>query len=129
MEQGITNAKCTIQPTCKHYRALISWLHLKGRVGPGVSPRGVTEPYVRAAELREEWTGRISQKDLLALETARAGYAGGDAEITSEQAAQYAPEHSFQNASTISKKFGNQIREWLTGNARLSEHSTCFANM
>jgi conjugative relaxase-like TrwC/TraI family protein len=55
-------------------------------------------------ELRDEWDKRLTSDERLALRTAGSGFERGDANITPEQAKEYALEHSFQNASAVSEK-------------------------
>lgn len=75
----------------------------KGKLGRKTREKKAERP-LSIAELREEWKGRVSKEDLLALETARMGLARGDAPITPEQAKEYALDHSFQRASAVSEK-------------------------
>ncbi len=56
------------------------------------------------AELRKEWDSRLTEDERVAVTTAGAGWERGDRSITPEQAKEYALEHSFQNASTLSEK-------------------------
>jgi hypothetical protein len=55
-------------------------------------------------DLRAEWDSRLTQQERLAIRTASGGWQKGDAEITPEQAKEYALEHAFQNASAVSEK-------------------------
>jgi conjugative relaxase-like TrwC/TraI family protein len=75
----------------------------KGTLGRKTREKKNEQPLSMVA-LRDAWRQRVSQKALLALETARSGGASGDAPITPEQAKEYALEHSFQNTSTVSEK-------------------------
>lgn len=59
---------------------------------------------VSMEDLRKEWDSRLTPEERLALKTAGSGLAKGDAEITPDQAKEYALEHSFQNASAVSEK-------------------------
>jgi hypothetical protein len=54
--------------------------------------------------LRAKWLDRLTPEQLLEIKTARLGWDRGDALITPEQAKEYALEHSFQKASTVSEK-------------------------
>jgi conjugative relaxase-like TrwC/TraI family protein len=55
-------------------------------------------------ELRREWDARLTPEERMALKTAAMGIEKGDAAITPEQAKEYAIEHAFQRASTVSEK-------------------------
>jgi conjugative relaxase-like TrwC/TraI family protein len=74
----------------------------KGKLGRKTREKKSDKP-LSMQELRDEWKGRVSKEDLLALETARHGWDKGDRAITPDQAKLYALEHSFQNASTVSE--------------------------
>jgi len=56
------------------------------------------------SELRAEWDSRLSDDERSALADAIHGRAKGDRVYTAEEAKEYALEHSFQNASTVSEK-------------------------
>ena len=56
------------------------------------------------AELRNEWNARLSNEERAALTDAVRGRAVGDRAYTADEAKDYALEHSFQNASTVSEK-------------------------
>lgn len=75
----------------------------KGKLGRKTREKKSLDPK-SMAELREEWKGRFTPEALLKIETARNGWDKGDAAITPEQAKEYALEHSFQKASTVSEK-------------------------
>jgi conjugative relaxase-like TrwC/TraI family protein len=59
---------------------------------------------VGMSELRTEWDSRLTPEEQLAIRTAASGRARGDDAITPQQAKEYALEHSFENASTVSEK-------------------------
>jgi conjugative relaxase-like TrwC/TraI family protein len=75
----------------------------KGKLGRRTR-EGKSEVPLSMPELRKEWNGRLDPEERLAIKTAGSGWASGDAAITPEQAKEYALEHSFQNASTLSEK-------------------------
>jgi len=56
------------------------------------------------SELRLEWDSRLSDAERSALADAIHGRAKGDRVYTSDEAKEYALEHSFQKASTVSEK-------------------------
>ena len=56
------------------------------------------------AQLRNEWDGRLTAEERLALASARQGWDKGDDAITPEQAKEYALAHSFERASAVSEK-------------------------
>ncbi|WP_263353302.1 MobF family relaxase [Acidicapsa acidisoli] len=75
----------------------------KGKLGRKTREKKSAQP-ASMSELRKEWTARATPEELLALQTARHGWSKGDAAITPERAKEYALEHSFQKASTVSEK-------------------------
>lgn len=56
------------------------------------------------SELRAEWDSRLSDDERSALADALHGRAKGDRAYTADEAKEYALEHSFQKASTVSEK-------------------------
>jgi conjugative relaxase-like TrwC/TraI family protein len=75
----------------------------KGALGRKTREKKSEKPQTMQ-ELRDRWNARATQEELLDFKTARSGWERGDAAITPEQAKEYALEHSFQNASTVSEK-------------------------
>jgi conjugative relaxase-like TrwC/TraI family protein len=75
----------------------------KGKLGRRTREKK-SEERLSMPELRTEWDKRLTVEERLAIKTAGSGWASGDAIITPEQAKEYALEHSFQNASTVSEK-------------------------
>ncbi len=75
----------------------------KGKLGRKTREKKSEKP-LSMVELREEWQKRVTPDEKFSIESARYGWDKDDAKITAEQAKQYALEHSFQNASTVSEK-------------------------
>lgn len=70
-------------------------------------------------ELRKEWDGRLTPEQRLSLKTARNGWNKGDVTITSDQAIDYALEHSFQKASAVSeKRLKEEALKYAVGSVR-----------
>lgn len=88
------------------------------------------------SELREEWNARLTDEERSALADATHGRAIGDRPYSADEAKQYALEHSFQNASTVSeKRLKAEALKYAVGSvlpedvADIAQHAQVIAEM